>query len=123
MNKVFREDKFLNDNINFITNYDKAEISWFNFPIILKKIKNKKRDLICEKLYKLGVETRPVISGNFLKQKIIKEKFKSLTKSQFHNADKIHTSGFMLGISSKKIDSKVIIRLANDIKRAIKEIN
>ena len=123
INKVFRKDKFLNDNINFVTNYSKAEISWFNFPIILKKIKNKKRDLICEKLYKLGIETRPIISGNFLKQKIIKEKFKSLAKVQFNNADKIHTSGFMLGISSKKLNPKVIIRLANDIKNVIREIN
>ena len=123
INKVFRKDKFLNDNINFVTNYSKAEISWFNFPIILKNLKNKKRDTICEKLYKLGIETRPIISGNFLKQKIIKEKFKSLAKDQFNNADKIHTSGFMLGISSKKLNPKVIIRLANDIKKVIREIN
>jgi len=123
INKVFRKDKFLNDNIIFVTNYSKAEISWFNFPIILKKIKNKKRDMICEKLYKLGIETRPIISGNFLKQRIIKEKFKSLAKYQFNNADKIHTSGFMLGISSKKLDPKVIIKLANDIKKVIREIN
>ncbi len=123
INKIFKKDKFLNDNINFIVNFKNAEISWFNFPIILKKLKNKKRDEICEKLYKLGIETRPIISGDFSKQKIIKEKFKSLTKSKFLNADKIHTSGFMLGISSKKIDSKVIIRLANDIKRTIREIN
>ncbi len=123
INDVFRKDKFLNDNINFVTNYSKSEISWFNFPIILKKIKNKKRDIICEKLYKLGIETRPIISGNFVKQKIIKEKFKSFARHQFHNADKIHTSGFMLGISSKKIDLKVIIRLANDIKKVIKEVD
>ena len=79
--------------------------------------------MICEKLYKLGIETRPIISGNFLRQKIIKEKFKSLAKNQFDNADKIHTSGFMLGISSKKLNPKIIIRLANDIKKAIREIN
>ena len=70
----------------------------------------------------MGIETRPVISGDFSKQKIIKQKFKSLAKCQFTNADKIHTSGFMLGISSKKIDVKIIIRLANDIKKVIKEI-
>ena len=78
---------------------------------------------MCEKLYKLGIETRPVISGDFSKQKIIKQRFKGLAKSQFTNADKIHTSGFMLGISSKKLYSKVIIRLANDIKRVIRELN
>ncbi len=123
INKIFKKDKFLNDNINFITNYNKALISWFNFPIILKKLKNKKRDIICEKLYKLGVETRPIISGDFSKQKIIKEKFKSLTKSQFPGADKIHKSGFMLGISSKRLNPKTIIKLAKDIKKVIKETN
>ena len=123
INKIFKKDKFLNDNINFITNYNKALISWFNFPIILKKLKNKKRDIICEKLYKLGVETRPIISGDFSKQKIIKEKFKSLTKSQFPDADKIHKSGFMIGISSKRLNPKIIIKLAKDIKKVIKETN
>ena len=43
INKIFREDEFLNNNINFIKNYNQAEISWFNFPIILKNLKIKKR--------------------------------------------------------------------------------
>ena len=123
INKIFKKDEFLNDHINYIINSKKTEISWFNFPIILKKFKNRKRDIICEKLHKLGIETRPIISGDFSKQKIIKKSFKSLIKSQFPNGDKIHKSGFMLGISSKKMDIKLIIRLANDIKKVISEVN
>ena len=30
INKIL-EDEFLNNNINFIKNYNQAEISWFNF--------------------------------------------------------------------------------------------
>ena len=46
----------------------KAEISWFNFPIILK-LKNKKRDRFVKNFYKLGIETRPIISGTFQNKK------------------------------------------------------
>ena len=76
--KVISEDKFLNQNLILIPNIIDRKISWFNFPIILKNNNNKYRDTICEKLTKLGIETRPIISGDFSKQKIIKQNYNHL---------------------------------------------
>ena len=120
--KIFKKDKFLENHLIFIASQKNAEVSWFNFPIILKKFKNRKRDIVCEKLNELGVETRPIISGDFSKQKVIQDDFMDLSKLRFSNANKINNSGFMLGISSNKLEKKIVIRLANDIKKVINTV-
>ena len=120
--KIFKKDKFLENHLIFIASQKNAEVSWFNFPIILKKFKNRKRDIVCEKLNELGVETRPIISGDFSKQKVIQDDFMDLSKLRFSNAAKINNSGFMLGISSNKLEKKIVIRLANDIKKVINAV-
>lgn len=120
--KIFKKDKFLENHLIFIASQKNAEVSWFNFPIILKKFKNRKRDIVCEKLNELGVETRPIISGDFSKQKVIQDDFMDLSKLRFSNATKINNSGFMLGISSNKLEKKIVIRLANDIKKVINAV-
>ena len=77
----------------------------------MKYLNNKNRDIVCENLTKLGVETRPIISGDFSKQKIIKNNYNYLAKSEFPNSKKINNSGFMIGISSKKIEKKIVLKL------------
>ena len=46
--------------------------SWFGFSVILDgKLKNR-RDQILNELNNKGIETRPIISGNFLKYPVTK---------------------------------------------------
>ena len=46
--------------------------SWFGFSLVLKnKLKNK-RPLVVYELSKVGIETRPIVTGNFLKNPAIK---------------------------------------------------
>ena len=73
-------------------------------------------------LNKNGIETRPIISCDFSKQKVIQDDFMDLSKLRFSNATKINNSGFMLGISSNKLEKKIVIRLANDIKKVINAV-
>ena len=52
---------------------------------------------------KKGIETRPIITGNFLNQPAAKlYKFKQKAK-EFPNAQKIEDSGFFIGLHSKPI--------------------
>ena len=53
----------------------------------------------------------PRTSGDFSKQKVIQDDFMDLSKLRFSNATKINNSGFMLGISSNKLEKKIVIRL------------
>ena len=58
--------KFSNNKENLNVNP-----SWFGIPILVSKKLSKNK--IVGKLEKFGVETRPIISGNFLKQPAIKK--------------------------------------------------
>jgi len=119
---VISKDEFLKKNVFLIPNRINGKISWFNFPIILKNLQNKDRNLVCEKLNKKGVETRPIISGDFSSQKIIKNNYNYLSKYKLPNSKKINDSGFMIGISSKKLNKKIIIKLSEDLKIIIRRI-
>jgi len=120
--KSFKNNKFLNENLLFVKNQKNTNISWFNFPIILKNFNKTKRDNLCKKLNELGIETRPIISGDFTKQKVIKNFLKNLERQKFPKANIVTNSGFMIGISSVKTNKKIIKRLCEDLENSIREI-
>tara|TARA_B110000971_G_C19957552_1_gene476366 strand:- start:69 stop:1223 length:1155 start_codon:yes stop_codon:yes gene_type:complete len=74
----------------FITSYNK-EMSSFVLPFLMKN-KNKKNQLEAY-LNKNGIETRPFIAGNLLRQPFLKN-FKNKV---FKNANFIHTNAFYIG--------------------------
>ena len=81
----------------------KVNPSFFGFPIIIsKKYKHLKRKLLI-KLENLGVESRPIISGNFLNQPAAKlYKFEQKPNS-FPNSQIIEERGFFIGLHTKPI--------------------
>ena len=117
--KSFKNSKILSKNLIFIKKQENSEISWFNFPIILKNFNKVKRDNLCEKLNKLGIETRPIISGNFTKQKVILNLMRNISYEKFPKVDMITYSGFMIGISSIKTNKKIIKKLCEDLEKTI----
>ena len=54
---------------------------------------------------KKGLETRPIISGNFLNQKSIKLYKLNSKKEKFYNTQNIEDRGFFIGIHLKKISN------------------
>ena len=54
---------------------------------------------------KIGVETRPIISGNFLKQPSIK-KYNLLQNSKFINSDIINKHGYFIWLPTRPISDK-----------------
>lgn len=69
----------------------KNGISSFSLPLILKKTGHKTK--LQKFLYKKGVETRPIISGNLLRQPFLK----SYKYQDFPNAEFLHHNGFYIG--------------------------
>ena len=63
-------------------------------------------------LAKKGVETRPIISGNFLRQPVAKLHKLDKNKSKFRNADEIQNLGF-IGLHTQKITNKSLNKLVN----------
>ena len=85
-------------------------------PILLSKSLN--REKFIYKLESLGVETRPIISGNFLKQPAIK-KYNLIRNNKFINSDIINDHGFFIGLPTKKISNKFINRLVKIFEKNI----
>lgn len=78
-------------------------LSSFILPFFLKNKKDKEN--LQEYLTKKGIESRPIIAGNLLKQPFLKS---FSVSDKFPNADFIHTNGFYIGnnqfVNKKRLD-------------------
>ena len=85
---------------------ENSNSSWYGFNIVLKgKLKNK-RSLIVKKLQKKQIEVRPTMTGNFLKNPVMKF-LDYKTKSKFENSEYIHNNGFFVGNYPKNLKKEL----------------
>lgn len=77
------------------------ESSWFGFSVLLCGQYVGKRDIIVKRLVEAGVEVRPIVAGNFTKNKVIEYMDYSIYGT-LDDADYIHENGFFVGNHSKK---------------------
>ena len=106
--KEFNKNQRLKNNFEFLKENKNVKASWFGLPILLSNKLNKNK--IIKKLEKVGIETRPIISGNFLKQPSIK-KYKLNGKNKMKNAEKVNRYGFFIGLPTKKIGNTKLKKL------------
>ena len=79
--------------------------SWFGLPIFInKKYKKNKRQYI-NFLESSGIETRPIISGNFINQPAIKKFKLNKENKNFPNAQQVEDLGFFIGLHTNKISN------------------
>ena len=75
-------------------------------PILLnEKYINKKQKFV-NFLDQNGIETRPIISGNFLNHPAAKLYKLNKKKLLFKNAQKVQDLGFLIGLHTKKISTQ-----------------
>jgi CDP-6-deoxy-D-xylo-4-hexulose-3-dehydrase len=81
--------------------------SWMAFGFVIDEEGLERSDLIsC--LSQLDFETRPIVTGNFLRQPVMKTLDESIiANGSFPNADKIHYKGFMLGNHGRDIRGEI----------------
>ena len=91
----------------FETQKDIDESSWFGFPIIITNPKIISRDDIVPQLEKNGVETHPIVTGNFVRNKAVEYMNYSIHGNS-DNADYIHENGFFVGNHSACNDAGII---------------
>ena len=70
--------------------------SWFSFGCVLKGPLEGKRDELVKQFNLLGVEARPLASGNFLEQPVLKM-LPHIAKGNYETAEDIHKNGFWVG--------------------------
>lgn len=79
--------------------------SWMGLPILLDKKFSSKKQKFINFLDKMKIETRPIISGNFLNHPAAKLYKLDNKKNIFKNAQEIQNLGFLIGLHTKKIST------------------
>lgn len=75
---------------------EQGESSWFGFSLLLTgPLKGKRKALVGE-LDKAGIQSRPIVAGNFVKNPVIKH-LRHAEIPSLPNADNIHSNGLFVG--------------------------
>ena len=82
-------------------------------PILLNEKYIYKKQKFIDLLDKNGIETRPIISGNFLNHPAAKLYKLNTKKLNFKNAQKIQELGFLIGLHTKRIKNSQLKLLHN----------
>jgi len=111
--RVLLDDKKYSDKFDIIEESLDNDIVWFGIPIILKSNKKNYKNKVTNKLNKLGIDTRPLISGNFANQPSVKL-YNLKINNNLKNANFIDKNSFFIGLHN----TKTAIKTANLIKKA-----
>ena len=94
---------------NFVLQHETGESSWFGFGIkLINNLKGRRNEVI-ELLHEHGVETRPIVTGNFLRNPVIQHlNHVPCTPEEFIYADHLHYDGFFIGNDCVDLTDKII---------------
>ena len=112
--KLTKSSKWSNQ-FTFIDPIKDLDPSWFGLPILINKPYVKKKNKFLKYLNSNFIETRPIISGNFLNQKSVKLYKLNKNREKFYNAQIIDERGFFIGVHIKPISNKVLNFLENKL--------
>ncbi len=102
------------NQFQFIEVHEKIKPSWFGLAILINNEFLNKKKKFFDFLDQKKIETRPILSGNFLNQPAAK--LYNLDKQKnFPNADDIQKRGFFIGLHTKKITNKILKYLCENL--------
>ena len=104
--------KLFKDHPNYLIQKNIDKSSWFGFSLIIKQDSNVKRKKIIDILQKNKVECRPIVTGNFVRNEVMKY-FDYEVHEELKNANYLHDNGFFVGNSHKNLTKN--INLLKDI--------
>ncbi len=111
--KKLKKDKNWKNQFSFFNPTKKLKPSWFGLPLMINIEKSFNKMKYLKFLNKNKIETRPIISGNFVNQpsvKIHKIRFK---KKELLNCQKIEEKGFFIGLPTELLSLNELNKLTN----------
>jgi len=111
--KKLTTDERWNNQVSFVEKKENVEPSWFGLAMLINKKFGYKKKSILNKLDKLGIENRPIISGNFLKQPALRKYNINQKAKNFPNANYVHEYGLFVGIKNKIMNKDETKKFAN----------
>lgn len=88
--------KALSDHPDLLIQSEIGKSSWFGFSLVIKPSSDWIRKDLIKKLTDLGFECRPIVTGNFAKNEVVKY-FDSVIHGELKNADHIDQNGLFIG--------------------------
>jgi CDP-4-dehydro-6-deoxyglucose reductase, E1 len=107
IDKIINHNKWKNQFDFFNPNKD-LKPSWFGMPLLINSSLVDKKEKFVKYLNSSGIETRPILSGNFLNQescKLYKFKFK---KKNFKKSQEIEDRGFFIGLPTNDMSNETL---------------
>ena len=86
--------------------------SWFGFPVLINPKYANKKKIFLKFLESNKIETRPIISGNFINQPAVKLFDIKFNRDDLINSNEIDKRGFFIGLPTIKLSLKNIKKLA-----------
>lgn len=102
--KLFKE--FFSSHPDFIIQKEIGSSSWFGFSLILKPTSKKNRKDVVEKLIANKIDCRPIVTGNFTKNEVMKFFDYSIHK-ELVNADYLHENGLFVGNHQMNLEQEI----------------
>ena len=94
------------DHPDFLIQKENDKSSWFGFSLIIKPGSIKKRKDIIDILEKNKVEYRPIVTGNFVRNDVLKY-FDYSIHNELKNANHLHDNGFFVGNSHEDLSDNI----------------
>ncbi|HVI42036.1 MAG TPA: DegT/DnrJ/EryC1/StrS family aminotransferase [Anaerovoracaceae bacterium] len=100
-----------NTFISFPKASDKADVAWFGVTLFLNESVQLKEYL--NYLTANGVENRPIITGNIVRQPVIKDLYPDLNPLDFPGAEECHFRGLFIGLSTNLMSEATVQELVD----------
>jgi len=114
VNKLKNHIKW-DDQYTFFNPNKNLKPSWFGLPLLINKDLIYKKEKFLKYLNNSGVETRPILSGNFLNQQACKLYNFEYEKNDINVSQEIEDRGFFIGLHDKNLTEEKIKKLANNL--------
>lgn len=98
--------KLFQNHPDFIIQLDLDKSSWFGFSFIIKPESNLKRIDIINKLIENNIECRPIVTGDFTQNEVMKY-FDYEIHNELVNAKYLHENGFFVGNQQVPIEKEL----------------
>jgi len=106
-NAVFFRGLF-RDNPHFMIQEEIGQSSWMGFAIVIRPGVPLERESVIKVLQKNGIECRPIVAGNFVKNEVIRW-FNYEVHGILENAEWIDENGFYVGNHSIDLQEQLIV--------------
>lgn len=101
----------MNDHPDLLIQQEIGQSSWFGFSLVIRPESKLTRKALLSKLNDMGIESRPIVAGNFAKNEVCRY-FDYSISGQLRNADIIDQNGLFFGNQHYSI-GEVVDRIKN----------